>query len=75
VKVRGVNIVGKRFSEDAAIRDISSGGAFLYMKNKVNADASLRILIDPDRSCLNIMAKVVRIVKEGNGNGVGVSFQ
>ena len=32
VKVRGVNIVGKRFSEDATIKDISSGGAFLYMK-------------------------------------------
>ena len=41
------------------------------MKNKVNADASLRIWPDPDRSCLNIKAKVVRIGKEGNGNGVG----
>ncbi|MBI3755362.1 MAG: PilZ domain-containing protein [Deltaproteobacteria bacterium] len=75
VKVRGVNIIGKRFKEDAFIKDISSGGAYLYMKNQVSADARLRIMIDPARSSLNIKARVVRIVKEGNGNGVGVSFQ
>lgn len=75
VKVRGVNIVGKRFSEDATIKDISSGGAFLYMKNQVSTDARLRMMIDTDRSSLNIKARVVRIVKEGNRNGVGVSFQ
>lgn len=75
VKVRGVNIIGKRFSEDAVIKDISSGGAYLYMKEQVSTDASLRIMIDPVRSSLNIKARVVRIVKEGDGNGVGVSFQ
>ena len=32
------------------------------------------MMIDPDRSSLNIKARVVRIVKEGNRNGVGFHF-
>lgn len=74
VKVRGVNIIGKRFSEDAFIKDISSGGAYLYMKNQVSADASLHMMIDPDVSSLNIKARVVRIEKGENKTGVGVAF-
>ncbi len=74
VKVSGVNIIGKRFSENTTIKNISSGGAYLYMKNQVSTDASLRMMIDPDRSSLNIKARVVRIEKGENKTGVGVSF-
>ena len=74
VKVRGVNIIGKRFSENTTLKDISSGGAYLYMKNQVNTDARFRMMIDPDRSSLNIKARVVRIGKEKNKTGVGVAF-
>ncbi|MFZ3090217.1 MAG: PilZ domain-containing protein [Nitrospirota bacterium] len=74
VKVRGVNIIGKRFSENTFIKDISSGGAYLYMKEQVNTDAHLRMMIDPARSSLNIKARVVRIEKRENKTGVGVAF-
>ncbi len=74
VKVSGVNTIGKRFSEDATIKDISSYGAYINMKNQVSKDTGVSLVIDPEDSCLNMKARVVRIENGRNKTGVGVAF-
>ena len=74
VKVDGVADNGESFTEDTTITNISSYGAYINIKNKVSKDTGVSLIIDPDDSCLNMRARVVRIEKGKNKTGVGVAF-
>ena len=71
VVVKGENALGKRFTEETLLEDLSSGGACLSLKNPVTVDKRLRLVIDPERSGLKMGASVVRLKKK---TGVGVRF-
>ncbi len=73
-RVDGVDENGRSFTEDAAITNISSYGAYINIKNHVSKDAGVSLIIDPEDSCLNMRARVVRIKKGRNKTGVGVVF-
>ena len=74
VKIEGVDDMGDKFSEEGMIKNISSYGAYISMKNHVSKDAGVSLIIDPEDSCLNMRARVVRIEKGRNKTGVGVAF-
>lgn len=74
VKVDGVADNGESFTEDTTITNISSYGAYINIKNHVNKDEGVSLIIDPDNSCLNMRARVVRIEKGKRKTGVGVAF-
>ncbi len=74
VRLKGTNIVGENFIEDTILNDLSPRGAFFCVHNPVTKDTKLNLLIDPDRSHLNVEAKVVRIEDENGRKGIGVSF-
>lgn len=74
VKVDGVADNGESFTEDTTITNISSYGAYINIKNHVNKDEGVSLIIDPEDSCLNMKARIVRIEKGKNKKGVGVAF-
>ena len=74
VKVDGVDDNGKKFTEDTTIANISSYGAYINIKNHVIKDEGVSLIIDPEDSCLNMRARIVRIEKGKNKTGVGVTF-
>ena len=74
VRIDGVDENGKRFTEDAFIANISSYGAYINIKNQVSNDTRVSLIIDPEDSCLNMKARVVRIENGRNKTGVGVAF-
>jgi hypothetical protein len=73
-RINGVDGNGKGFTEDATITNISSYGAYISMKNHVSKDAGVSLVIDPEDSCLNMRARVVRVEKKRNKTGMGVTF-
>lgn len=74
VRIEGIDAMGDKFTEEAAIKNISSYGAYISMKNHVSKDTGVSLIIDPENSCLNMKARVVRIEKKKDANGVGVAF-
>ncbi|MFZ3065767.1 MAG: PilZ domain-containing protein [Nitrospirota bacterium] len=74
VRIEGIDAMGDKFTEEAIIKNISSYGAYISMKNHVGKDAGVSLIIDPEDSCLNMRARVVRIEKGRNKTGVGVAF-
>lgn len=74
VKVDGVDSSGRKFTENTTITNISSYGAYINIKNHINKDEGVSLIIDPDDSCLSMRARVVRIAKEKSKTGVGVAF-
>lgn len=73
-RVEGVDENGRSFTEDAAITNISSYGAYINIKNHVSKEAGVSLIIDPEDSCLNMKARVVRIENGRNKTGIGVAF-
>lgn len=73
-RIDGVDGNGKKFTENAIITNISSYGAYINMKNQVSKDTGVSLVIAPEDSCLNMRARVVRIEKKKDANGVGVAF-
>ena len=74
VRIEGIDAMGDKFTEEAIIKNISSYGAYINMKNQVNKDTRVSLIIAPEDSCLNMRARVVRIEKGRNKTGVGVAF-
>ncbi len=74
VKIEGIDAKGDKFTEEAIIKNISSYGAYINIKNHVSKDTRVSLIIDPEDSCLNMKARVVRIEKERNKTGIGVAF-
>jgi hypothetical protein len=74
VKVDGVADNGESFTEDTTITNISSYGAYINIKNHVNKDSGVSLIIDPEDSCLNMKARVVRVEKGRSKTGIGVAF-
>lgn len=74
VRIEGIDDRGDKFTEEAIIKNISSYGAYISMKNHVSKDAGVSLIIDPENSCLNMKARIVRIEKGKNKTGVGVAF-
>lgn len=74
VRIEGVDDMGDKFTEEGIIKNISSYGAYISMKNHVSKDAGVSLIIDPEDSCLNMRARIVRIEKGKNKAGVGVAF-
>lgn len=76
VTVTGTNALGKRFTEESFLKNISHRGAFFPLKNKVVRDDVISLLIDPERSAYKGQARVVRQEPFGGaeGYGVGVRF-
>jgi hypothetical protein len=75
VKVEGTNALGKRFTEDTTLKDLSVRGAFFSVRNPLERNTKLRLLIDPSLSDKDVVARVVRLTKEPRASGVGVSFE
>lgn len=73
-RVDGMDDKGRKFTEDAAISNISSYGAYINIKNQVSKDARVFLTIDPEDSCLNMKARVVRIENGKSRTGIGVAF-
>jgi hypothetical protein len=73
-KIDGIDDNGRSFTEDATITDISSYGAYINIKNHVNKGTGVSLVIDPEDSCLNMKARVVRVEKGRSKTGIGVSF-
>src|SRR4030067_1832697 len=69
-RIDGVDGNGKKFTEDAAITNISSYGAYINIKNHVSKDTRVSLIIDPEDSCLNMKARGVRIEKGRNKTGI-----
>ncbi len=74
VILRGTDIAGKNFTEKTYLNDLSSSGAYLYISSPVSRETGINMLIDPDRSNLNVDARIVRIKNSSEIKGVGVSF-
>ncbi|MEJ2182605.1 MAG: PilZ domain-containing protein [Nitrospirota bacterium] len=76
VQVKGVNTDGRVFAEDTTIKDISTRGAYLFLKNRMSEDDELRLLIDPDNSALDVRARIARVEAATRPSiGVGVRFE
>lgn len=75
VKVEGTNALGKKFIEDTFLKDLGVRGAFFSVRNPLDKNTRLRLLIDPSRSDKDVVATVVRLTKEPRASGVGVSFE
>ena len=73
-RIDGVDENGKKFTEETTITNISSYGAYINIKNHVSKDTGVSLIIDPEDSCLNMRARVVRIEKKRNKTGLGVTF-
>ena len=73
-RIDGVDENGKKFTENTTITNISSYGAYINIKNHVSKDTGVSLIIDPEDSCLNMRARVVRIEKKRNKTGLGVTF-
>lgn len=74
VRIEGIDAMGDKFTEEAIIKNISSYGAYINMKNHVSKDTGVSLIIDPEDSCLNMRARIVRIEKGKSKTGVGVAF-
>jgi hypothetical protein len=74
VRIEGIDDMGDKFSEEGMIKNISSYGAYISMKNHVSKDAGVSLIIDPEDSCLNMKARIVRIENRKGKTGVGVAF-
>jgi hypothetical protein len=66
---------GRRFDEDTTLEDLSPGGAYFFLENCVAGDARLKVLIDPERSGLEVRGRVVRLDEGSGKSGVGVVFE
>jgi len=75
VKVNGTNSMGRAFSEETTLEDLSPVGAFLSLRNPVEREARLNLLIDPARSDLKVKGRVVRWDDGSERKGVGVLFE
>ena len=74
VTVKGTNTGGDRFTEKSILENISHRGAFFPLKNEVDLDAVVNLVIDPERSAYAGQARVVRRqpIDGGLGYGFGV---
>ena len=74
VRIEGIDDMGDKFSEEGMIKNISSYGAYITMKNHVSKDTRVSLIIDPEGSCLNMRARIARIENRKGKTGVGVAF-
>lgn len=74
VKIKGTDADGRAFTEESLIKDLSSGGASFNMKNRLNINTRIRMIIDPGKASLAIRASVLRISPGMTGAEVGVVF-
>ena len=77
VRIKGTNAYGKKFTEEATLQDLSSGGALFLTRNSIKKNDMLQLLIDPACSSLKKSARVVRLFEEETDQtrGVGVFFK
>jgi hypothetical protein len=75
LRVTGTNALGKRFTEECFLKNISHRGAFFSLENKLVRDDVLSLLIDPERSACEGQARVVRQEPFGGAGGCGVGVR
>lgn len=75
LRVTGTTVRGKKFTEDSILEDLSTSGAFFCLENHVAIDKKLVLLIDPERSGLDVKASVVKVIREMGKRRVGVLFE
>ena len=74
VTVKGTNTEGERFTEKSILENISHKGMYFPLKNEVDFDDVVNLIIDPKRSAFEKQARVVRRepIDGGTGFGIGV---
>jgi hypothetical protein len=75
VVVKKISAHGVGIQEETELKDLSPSGAYLFLKQPVNTDSRLNLLIDPDRSGMIRKALVVRVDRLEGKTGVGVRFE
>ena len=77
VTIKGVDSRGAAFDEEAALRNLSSGGAFLYLTRRVNVGDRLSVWIKvpfKKENWMQYSAEVVRVEKAPSNFGVAMKF-
>lgn len=77
VTVNGFDKKGEVFDEEGVLRDLSSGGAFLYLTRRVKVGDRLSVSIKvpfKKENWMQYSAEVVRVEKAASKFGVAMKF-
>lgn len=74
VRIEGVDAGGRPFTEETTLEDLSACEAYFFMRNSVNIDAGLRLVMDPSGAGLEMQGKVIDMEAGQDGNRVGMLF-